>query len=253
MLKLRNVFIVALMLVLATGFVAAQTQKRVLQQDNAPRTQEAPLPTGTAAILDQAPNQSNGIFSDAGCDFCGGPQVLAENFNVVGGAGEISQITIWGGYFPGNNPPPVDAFTIIIHDNQGGLPGPVAAGPDNQACTKTDTGVNLFGVDEWKVDCTVAFTIPDGSYWLEMFNNTSNNSSFFWEVGNLDAVGGGPGSAFAFEAPGAAWNLDAASNLATQILADAPVVPAVSGLGLALLTLVLGGGSGYIVSRRRRQ
>ena len=67
-------------------------------------------------FLDQAPNQSNGIFSDSTCTLCGGPQVLAANFNtsIAGPTVGITEIKMWGGYYPNNIPNTTDDFTIII-------------------------------------------------------------------------------------------------------------------------------------------
>ena len=78
-------------------------------------------------FLDQAPNQSNGIFSDSTCSICGGAQVLAANFNatIAGPTVGITEIKMWGAYYPEDIPNTVDDFTIIIHSDAAGVPGAV--------------------------------------------------------------------------------------------------------------------------------
>lgn len=181
----------------------------------------APLVGGNTQLLWQSPNQSNGIFSDVDCDFCTGlQQSIGENF-YLDQERTISQARFWGGYYPDNLPLATDDFTIFIHQDNAGLPGGViysAAGLEPQ---RTPTGIQLFGVDEYEylVDLPMAPTLPSGTYWMQIYNNSAGNTdSWFWEVGNPDIVNGIPGSAYAFEAPGITWNFDAVQDLALELI-----------------------------------
>ncbi|RLE20556.1 MAG: hypothetical protein DRJ65_17970 [Acidobacteria bacterium] len=183
------------------------------------------------STLNQAPNQVSGVFSDEDCDICGQPQVLAENFTVItAGMGfDLEQIVIWGGYFDDNIPLAVDDFDVLVHSDAAGIPGAVVCTETSIVPTsRTDTGVDLFGVDEYIVtlDLAVACSLADGTYWIEIYNNTAAGSStndWFWELGNVDGVNGTSGGAYAFEAPGATWNLDGAQDFAVQL--NGTVVP----------------------------
>ncbi|GMU67227.1 MAG: hypothetical protein AMXMBFR36_35010 [Acidobacteriota bacterium] len=173
---------------------------------------EAPALGGGGTILNQQPNQSNGIFTDASCGLCGsGAQVLAENFSLAGTT-EIGQITMWTGYFSSNTPTTSDPFTVIIHNDAAGAPGAIVYSETNVASTRQTTGVVLFGVDEYLHVLTLAtpVTLPAGTYWIQIFNDTGVGGSpddFFWEVGDPDTVGNGlPGTVFSTTAPGSAWN-----------------------------------------------
>src|SRR5690606_17980260 len=76
---------------------------------------------GFGAILDQAPNQVNGLFIDVTCGLCGtGQQSIAENF-VVTASVALQQIRLWTGYFPGNTPTTTDLYTVILHTDAAGL------------------------------------------------------------------------------------------------------------------------------------
>ncbi len=163
------------------------------------------------STLNQAPNRSNGVFSDEVCDFCGGgAQVLAENFTVItGGLGfDLEQIVMWGGYFPNNVPIAVDDFDVLVHSDAAGIPGAVICTETGMAATsRVDTGIDLFGVDEYLVtlDLAVACNLADGTYWIEIYNNTGAGDDWFWETGTVDGVNGIIDSVFALEAPGVTW------------------------------------------------
>lgn len=149
------------------------------------------------STLNQAPDQSNGVFSDEDCDICGGgSQVVAENFAVItGGLGfDLEQIVFWGGYYTDNIPLAVDDFDVLVHSDAAGLPGAVICTETGMAATsRVDTGIDLFGVDEYMVtlDLAVACNLADGTYWIEVYNNTGTGADdWFWETGTLDPVNG---------------------------------------------------------------
>ena len=127
--RARFACLIALGVVLgvASAVSAADKPARVSPVDQPPvvRTIQAPQ----ALALDQAPNQSNGIFSDATCGACGsGLQVLADNFVVsTGGFGfSLQQVVLWGGFYPGDVAPAVDDFDVYLHPDTAGAPSPQA-------------------------------------------------------------------------------------------------------------------------------
>jgi hypothetical protein len=189
-------------------------------------TIQAPLTP--VVFLNQAPNAVNGLFADS--SFNGAlQQSVAENF-VVATAGPtygITQIVMWGGYFPENIPNATDDFTILIHTDAGGSPGPVIYARYNlQATTRATTGVVLFGVNEYIFTFNLAspcFITTTGTYWIEIYNNSTSSSAFFWETGNHDATNGIMGSAWTTTTPGVTWNLDPATNLSIQLNGDTNV------------------------------
>jgi hypothetical protein len=145
-----------------------------------------------------------------GCEGCAsGQQSIADNFIVPIEGFVAETITFWGGYFPLNVPLPVDDIDVIFHSDAGGFPGAVLCTYTGVVPTsRIDTGVDLFGVDEFifvlDFDPCV---LPGGStVWVELFNNTgADGQSFFWETGDLDPVNGVLNNAFAQQTPGAAW------------------------------------------------
>jgi len=179
-------------------------------------------------FLDQAPNGVNGLFADSNCLLCGTlQQTIADNVNITtaGPAVAITELVIWGGYYPENIPNTTDDFTFIIHDDNAGQPGNVLFTVSGvQATSRVTTGIQLFGTDEYMFTFDFsASPIPvptTGIYWLELFNNSVESGNFYWETGNLDATNGILGSGWYTTTPGTAWNLDPANDLAVQINGD---------------------------------
>ena len=217
----RSVCIFVLLLAVVAMPLAAQ--QRVSPIDNEPVARNAP--SGDGVVLSQAPNQVNGLFSDSDCDLCpGGQQSLADNF-VLTATTTVGELMVWGGYFPSDTPS-ADTFTVIFHQDSGGLPGAVIAS-ESGTPSRMVTGVVLFGVAEYEYVYTLGspVTLDAGTYFVEVFNDTSGNSdSFFWETGNLDPVNGIAGQAFAFENPGSSWSYDASEDMAI-VLFEAGQVP----------------------------
>jgi len=213
------------------SFTAIAQQNMLSEFGNAEvsGTSNFEAPMAPVVFLDQAPNQVNGLFADANCLGCGTlQQSIADNFTVaIGGPTVgITEIVMWGGYFPENIPNTTDNFSIILHDDNAGEPGAVLDSRTGlQATTRATTGIVLFGVDEYvfTFDLSAApiFLPSAGMYWIEIFNNSVESSNFFWETGDLDATNGVLGSAWITTAPGVPpWNLDGATDLAIQINGD---------------------------------
>jgi hypothetical protein len=209
-----------IVMMISSDVLAASQAAKVSPKDNPPMVRTAKVPGGDI-LLNQQPNAVNGFFNDSDCQLCGtGQQSIADNFvvNSPTGSVQLNQITIWGGYFPGNTPNATDDFDILIHNNAGGLPGPsiVFSVSGIPATSRAMTGIVLFGVDEWIFDFTLAAppTLPNGTYWLEIFNNTAPTPGvdMFWETGNLDGTNGVANAAFATQTPGTAWNPNPGEN-----------------------------------------
>lgn len=204
---------------LAAG-AAAQEVERISPAGNPPTANVVPK-GGT--VISQPPNQSNGLFADMGCELCGtGQQSIADNLIVPAAGFAADTITFWGGYFPGNIPLAVDDIDVIFHSDAAGLPGGVLCSYTGVVPTsRVDTGVDLFGVDEYMFVLDFApCALPGGAtVWVELFNNTgADGQSFFWETGDLDAVNGVLNNAFSTTTPGAAWLIgNPVSDMAFQV------------------------------------
>jgi hypothetical protein len=184
-----------------------------------PDVVQGPVVSGPTILVDQPPNQVNGYFSDSGCDLCAGQQSIADNFFLAAPA-SITEIVMWSGYFPTNNPVP-DVITLKFHTDGGGIPGAEIYSESPVASSRMTTGVILFGVEEYVHTLTLAapLNLAAGTYWVEIYNATGfGTDDWFWETGNVDPVAGIPGSAFAFTTPGSGWNAQA-DDLSFQLIA----------------------------------
>ena len=176
-------------------------------------------------ILNQVPNQTNGIFSDLDCDNCGsGVQVVADNFALTKPV-SLTELVLYTGYFSTNVPLNPDVWSVNIHTDLQGLPDPnnIVFSEDDVASTRTDTGIDLFGVDEYRVVLTLdsPANLTAGTYWLEIHNNSvGSTENVFWEVGDEDLGNTIDGTVFATEFPGVTWNFEAGQNFALQICED---------------------------------
>ena len=164
-------------------------------------------------FLDQEPNQLNGLFADETCAQCPtGQQTIADNFNYTGNFNGITEIVIWGGYFPEDIPNLTDQFTLILHADDGGQPGAVIETFTNlQATSRVQTGIVLFGTHEYMF--TFDFNDPiylpgPATYWIELFNNSTESGSFYWETGYLDTTNGIEGCAADSYIPATSWSPD---------------------------------------------
>ena len=170
-------------------------------------------------LLNQEPMQANGLFSDIDCDFCGaGVQVMADNF-ILTNDETITELVIYTGYFP-DNTPSTDLWTVSVHADNAGAPGMVLQTETNVPSTRVDTGVDLFGVDEYRHILTLNTPVPliAGTYWIEIHNDSvGSTESVFWETGNLD-TNSIVDSQFATEFPVVTWTpLGTSEEMAIQI------------------------------------
>lgn len=192
-------------------------------------------------FLVQLPNQVGGFFSDTDCDSCqGGVEVLAENFEWDS---DVCFVQLWGGYLPGNAPPQ-DSFSVVFHDDAGGVPGPVVASYSGISASRNATGNTVLGVEEYEYSFSLDPPVElsgSVSNWVQIYNDTQGSSeSFFWETGDLDPDSGLPGYALALESPGSNWQAVPDSELALVMIGGGcGGIPAVDRWGLTVLAITL--------------
>ena len=170
-------------------------------------------------ILQQLPDQRDGIYSDADCDACA---------NLAQSSGQgftcdymfpcedfvIQQVVIWGGYYPSGTPGAEDLFTVRLHQINTYSGSTVLLGERVVVPSlREDTGADVFGVAEYRfvLDLDPPVPIQGRSYLVEVFNETSSSAdSFFLESGFRD-----PGlrrwdlAWYSDSAPGSVWLPDA--------------------------------------------
>ena len=233
-----KIFILAIIVGLASSFnIFAQSSLIDFGSANVEGTHKIEAPMAPVAFLNQAPNTVNGLFADASCALCGtGQQTVADNFaaTIANATTGITELVIWGGYYPEDIPNTTDDFTIILHADNAGQPGTVITTRSGlQAASRVQTGVILFGTHEYEFTfdfSTNPIMVPStGTYWIELFNNSTQSGNFYWETGNLDATHGSVGSAWYTTTPGTAWNLDGATELSAQINGDDNLTPCAVG------------------------
>ena len=147
---------------------------------------------GANTLLDQPPNQVNGVFSEDVCSLCGGgPQILADNFSFdqTDPGQDVASMTWFGGNFPGNTPPFPHSFRFDFFGDAGGIPD-----NDNQVCsvqrvvTGVVTGVVLFDVDELQFDADLDVgdcnLLDQTTYWVSVVSQEIMADSWFWETAN---------------------------------------------------------------------
>jgi hypothetical protein len=217
---MKKTLIFLTILMLTASIFAAPADLKFFRQNDVSGTSIVQPDNTRDILLDQPPNQLNGIFADASCDLSGGSQVIADDF-ILTEEVTIEQIVIWGGYYSTNTPIDPDVITVIFHDDAAGLPGATISTETNVPYVRVQTGLQLFGVDEWMHTLTLAnpVTLGSGNYWVEIYNDTGfGTDDYFWETGDLDPVNGIVGSAWATTAPGSGWNFDAVTDLSIQLI-----------------------------------
>ena len=181
-------------------------------------------------LLDQEPNLSFSLWSEATCHGCAvgdspPQQVLAEDFQPQEDT-VVTEVVIWGWYFDGNTPPPMETWTVRFYtDAPDAVPGGEAA--PSQTLTpvsRTATGrtADILGVtvDEYRWLLRLETPVPlsvGPFYWIEAFHDSpvadADTSIGF---ADLDPVRGAAGFTSSASAPGDAWRKET-EELAIQI------------------------------------
>lgn len=153
------------------------------------------LVAGTAAnaavIFDNGITATNGFISDL--DFTGTPKLSADDFRLLPGANVITDVH-WTGLYAFSNTPLADNFTIQLFNDAGGVPAtnPFLSLPVSPS--RVDTGKNTsFGSDIFAYDVNISpvTLAANTTFWLSIFNNTSNDTNDNWFWGIVDAAGNG--------------------------------------------------------------
>lgn len=162
--------------------------------------------SGLGVVFEQTPVPYTGAFSDA--DSNGFTRrSRAENFTLTA-ASQIDRLQIWG-YYANNGESGGDDFTVIFHRDENGLPGATLKTFAHIPFTRTLTYRAIAGLLP-ENEITFSFPTPvvlsAGSYYVEIFNNTVENTLNNWVWESSDYTGG---SAYAQsnQAPGETWSL----------------------------------------------
>ncbi len=185
-------------------------------------------------------------------------QRIAENF-ILNSAGVISEIKLWGGYW-GSSSPPVngDAFTVIFHNDSGGVittyaapseplvlpvPGvppdpndpstfgvPSCRTPeDRDECVASGpwsrqrwTANNVASTCDYEFSLTpaVPVTLNPGTYWVEIYSHAIGRT-WIWRWAHPDPVAGFEGAAYMYvpiPACSTTWCYDTFGSLAMEIV-----------------------------------
>jgi PEP-CTERM motif len=152
------------------------------------------LVAGTAAnaavIFDNGITANNGFISDP--DFVGTPKLSADDFRLIPGANVITDVH-WTGLYAFSNTPLADNFTIQLFNDAGGVPAtnPFLSLPVSPS--RVDTGRNAAGSDIFAYDVNISpvTLAANTTFWLSIFNNTSNDPNDNWFWGIVDNAGNG--------------------------------------------------------------
>lgn len=175
--------------------------------------------TGPApeVLLSQPPNhRSSGNLSDADPHPALGVNLLAENFQVLRHK-SLRSLRVWGGY-TGNSVVP-DNFTVIIHENDGGLPGTVMSQQTGLSVTRTPTGRRFQNLDEYRYEILLntPVDLPPGIYLVQLFNNTAGSTTtWVWERAFYGWI---PGVAFLGQTC-TAWCYQEVPNMAVELMGE---------------------------------
>ncbi len=138
-------------------------------------------------LLDQAPNLSFSLWSETTCPNCidfgiGTFQVLADDF-LLDQDTLVTEVVIWGWYFPNNEPPPRETWTVIFHSDgsnpDGNVPqaGEIAsrtAVPVSRTATGRTAIIAGQTVDEmrWLLRLAEPVRLTGGWNWIQAYHDS---------------------------------------------------------------------------------
>jgi Zn-dependent metalloprotease len=167
----------------------------------------------SSSVLHYPTDHSNLLPADAD-GFA--PTVWAQHFGLLLPE-NIAQVRLWGAYLFSNTPA-ADNFTVIFHEG-GQLPGRALHTRSSVTASRAASGFDAGGFDEYEITLQMnpPVLLEPGEYWVEIFNDTSEDADdFAWVASGFAATQ--IGSAVAEEAPGEDWT-PAPFNLAVQLIA----------------------------------
>ncbi len=192
----------------------------------------APQACSGRLLIDQGSDQDSAFTADDECDFnCVSPQQSITNNIVLGFDSTISELAIWGGYFP-TNIISSDNFTVIFHTNEAStnLPGIVISTQNSVASTRVSTGNtinvvgNMISEQRWVLILNQPVSLSAGTYWIEIFNSTPGSDDFVWGSSDADSMLASPIAFDANAAPGQNWTAFV-PNRALQVCGSGPFEP----------------------------
>ncbi|OWY71218.1 hypothetical protein B7486_11495 [cyanobacterium TDX16] len=175
---------------------------------------------GRDVFLDNDSVHSDGQVSDADNDGFG-VQTLAQRFNLQ--IPKTIRIVKLSGFYAGGSPAATDNFRVIFRsDSSTGAPSSQLSSQSSVPSTRVASGFfTVFNEQEFDYTLTLPTPVPlnAGSYWVEIFNNTTTSgSTFYWTFGSStyeqDYI------AAAGQAPGTTWISGLPWNLALELQGD---------------------------------
>jgi len=170
-------------------------------------------------VIRHESSHSESVVSDADSQPV---NVEAERFDLLA-AKTIVKVRIWGGYQP-SSMSPSDHFTVVFHhrDPDSGLVGETISLQTPRRTAVQRSGFNINRVPEWSIalELSEPVVLPAGSYWVEVYANTSANAaSFFWSSAKYIWPIMMP-SASAGQAPGVNWTTSGPFHHAIELEAN---------------------------------
>ena len=157
---------------------------------------------GCPTVHEQLPNFF-GVFVTDSAE----PSSNADNLMLAVNT-EVCQLSVVGGFLGANQISP-GSFDLIVHEDAGGLPGPVVYSESGITPSFTLTGDVLSFTDLFRADIIPAgpiLLLGGVTYWFEIFYNSDpNDEPWAWATASPDPDSGLAGSALASEAPGVNW------------------------------------------------
>jgi len=142
-----------------------------------------PVVPETGLIDQLSESLVSGFFSDGDCDACeSGAQEIAEDFVLIEPTSFVG-MQVQGGYFP-DDLGTFDDLTVAVYDDAGGAPGTLVTqfSPPLAGVTHTDTGNVLVGTTVFlmELDLGTSTTLPAGTYWVTVYNDTTGSTDTFY-------------------------------------------------------------------------
>jgi hypothetical protein len=178
---------------------------------------DCPQDCGTCRCVSQPSlHEEGGYLSDLDCQACSTStlQIMADNFELFETT-RITAVQFFGSYMPDDTPPAADAFTIIVREDLMGWPAADIAAFGPLAGTRAP-----LGGGEYQHDVSLGLTLDPGVYWLEIYNNTVNNTDTWgWQPGTVDMPFGIPGVAYSTALP-YDWRIAGSIDLAFELTCE---------------------------------
>ena len=180
-------------------------------------TQQVLLQAQKTAAADVILNQPLGMSPTLAVTSANGAFSVADDFTLTESK-IITEVELYNIYFDFNTGgpiPAVDDFTVIFHEDAGGLPGAAISTEGGLATTRVDTGQDFVGLDIYKHTFSITpVALGPGTYWIEIFDTFPEPTFSLWVEGEPDPVVGGPDNVQGAGTPGSGWAATGISDVA---------------------------------------